>query len=76
MRDADYTAILLEELREQNKAILEYVSGVPAMADRLQRLEDKTDTLTADVKVMKAAVTDVGNHLADHEHRLTNLEAA
>jgi hypothetical protein len=31
MSDQDYTAILLEELRDQNKAILEFVGEIPAI---------------------------------------------
>lgn len=75
MSDTDYTALLLEELRDQNKAILEYVTGVPEMAARLKRLEEQSETMATDMKVMKAALTDTSNQMADHDHRLATVEA-
>ena len=75
MSDTDYTAVLLEELRDQNKAIMEYVTAVPEMAARLKRVEEQSETMAADLKVMKAAMSDVGNQLADHDRRLSNVEA-
>jgi len=75
MSDTDYTAVILEELRDQNKAIMEYVTAVPEMAARLKRVEEQSETMAADLKVMKAAMSDVGNQLADHDRRLSNVEA-
>lgn len=75
MSDHDYTAILLEEIRDQNKAVLEAVGDMrKELAEAPKRNE--FDELKQDVKVIKAAVVDLGHQVADHEHRITRLEAA
>lgn len=75
MSDQDYTAILLEEIRDQNKAVLEAVGGMrKELADVPKH--DEFDELKQDVKVIKAAVVDLSHQVADHEHRITRLEAA
>lgn len=76
MADKDYQTVLIEQLVDQNKAILEYVSGVPAMAARLERVEQDVSELKQDMKIVKAAVTDVSQQVANHERRITRLEAA
>ena len=72
----DYTNILLEEMRDQNKAILEYVGKLPTVEKDIAELKDDVAELKSDMKVVKAAVTDLSNKVADHEHRITRLEAA
>jgi len=61
----DYQTILLEEIRDQNKAILEGQKDQATHAD-VERLERRIDTLESDVKVIKAAVVDVSRDLAEH----------
>ena len=75
MADDKYTTILLEEMRDQNKAILEAVSGLPTRVE-FNELKDDVAELKQDLKAVKAAVTDLSNKVADHEHRITRLEAA
>ncbi len=72
----DYTGHLLEQLLDQNKAILEYVAEVPRMSKKLDVIGDKVEKLEQDMQVVKAAVTDLSNHQANHEQRITRLEAA
>ena len=72
----DYTGHLLEQLLDQNKAILEYVAEVPKMAKKLDVIGDKVEELEQDMQVVKAAVTDLSNHQGNHEWRITRLEAA
>ena len=76
MADKDYQTILIEQLVDQNKAILEYVSGVPAMAAHLEHVEQDVSELKQDMKIVKAAVTDLSQQVANHERRITRLEAA
>ena len=76
MGKKDYQTVLIEQLVDQNKAILEYVSDVPAMAARLEHVEQDVSELEQDMKIVKAAVTDVSQQVANHEHRITRLEAA
>jgi hypothetical protein len=60
MSDQDYTAILLEEIRDQNKAVLEAVADLPTRREFEELREDVTE-LKQDVKVVKAAVTDLSH---------------
>ncbi len=62
----DNQTILLEEIRDQNKALLEGQKDQATRAD-IDRLEWRLDTLESDVKVMKAAVTDVSRDLEQHK---------
>jgi hypothetical protein len=75
MADKDYSTVLLEQLVDQNKAVLELVGGLPTRAD-FNRLEQRVDDLHADVKVIRAAVTDHSAKLADLDTRVSALEAA
>jgi polyhydroxyalkanoate synthesis regulator phasin len=76
MGDKDYSAALLEEIRDQNKVILEYVGELPGIKNDIAELKDDVAVLKSDMKVVKAAITDISHQLADHEHRITRLEAA
>ncbi len=62
----DYQTILLEEIRDQNKAILEGQKDQATRAD-INRVGQQLDALESDVKVIKAAVVDVSRDLAEHK---------
>ena len=62
----DYQTILLEEIRDQNKAILEGQKDQASRAD-IGRLEQRLDALEGDVKVIKAAVTATNRDLKQHQ---------
>ena len=62
----DYQTILLEEIRDQNKALLEGQKDRASRAD-IGRLEQRLDTLESGVKVIKAAVVDVSRDMAEHK---------
>ena len=62
----DYQIILLEEIRDQNKALLEGQKDQATRAD-INRLEQRLDTLESDVKVVKAAVTATNHDLKKHK---------
>jgi hypothetical protein len=62
----DYETILLEEIRDQNKAILEGQKDQATHAD-IDRLERRFDALESDVKVIKAAVKDASRDLKKHK---------
>jgi predicted nucleic acid-binding Zn-ribbon protein len=74
MSDQDYAAILLEEIRDQNKAVLEAVGEMRRELSNVPK-RDEFEELKEDVKVIKAAVTDISQQVTDHEHRITRLEA-
>lgn len=68
--------MLIEQLVDQNKAILEYVGELPSIKHDIVQLKDDVAEQKSDMKVVKAAVTDMSQQLADHERRITRLEAA
>lgn len=86
--DDDYTAHLLEEVRDQNKAILEGLKDLPKSWEFNELRRDveairQGDTvllvavadLSQDVKVVKAGVTDTSRKLHNLEHRVSRLKA-
>jgi hypothetical protein len=56
--------------------VLEYVSEMPKVVNRLGRSEQKVDKLEQEMKVVKAAVTATNRDVAALDHRVTRLEAA
>ena len=68
--------VLLEEIHNQNKFVLEVVSDMQKQVAKLPRIEESIDELKQDVKIIKAVVTDLSRQVNDHEHRLLRLEAA
>ncbi len=76
MSDKDYQTVLIEQLVDQNKAILEYVGELPGIKRDIVQLKDDVAELKSNMQVVKAAVTDMSQQRADHEHRIARLEAA
>ncbi len=62
----DYQIILLEEIRDQNKALLEGQKDQATRAD-INRVGQRLDALESDVKVIKAAVTATNHDLKEHK---------
>jgi hypothetical protein len=62
----DYQIILLEEIRDQNKTLLEGQKDQATRAD-INRVEQRLDALESDVKVIKVAVTATNHDLAGHK---------
>jgi uncharacterized protein YhaN len=60
----DYQTILLEQIRDQNKAILEGLEDVPKRVE-FNRLEQKVDKLSEDIEVVSAAVKATNRDLAE-----------
>ena len=76
MADKDYQTVLIEQLVDQNKAILEFVGEIPGIKKDIVELKEDVAELKSDMKVVKAAITDMSHQLDDHEHRIARLEAA
>lgn len=72
----NYLGILLEEIRDQNKAVLEAVGDMQKHVAKLPKMETSIEELKQDMKIIKAAVTDMSNQQNDHEQRISQLEAA
>jgi len=76
MGKKDYQTVLIEQLVDQNKAILEYVSDVPAMAARLERVGQDVSELEQGMKIVTAALTDLRQQVANYGRHITRLHAA
>jgi chromosome segregation ATPase len=76
MANKDYAMVLLEQLVDQNKAILEYVGEMPKMSARLEHVEQVVDELRTDMKVVKSVVREHSGELAELDARVSALEAA
>ena len=74
--DINYFSVLLEEIKSQNKAVLEYVGEMPKVVTKLAKIEEAVQTLQQDVKIVKATVIDLSHQVHDQEHRISRLEAA
>ena len=72
--DDNYLTILLE-IRDQNKAVLEAVGDMRAELKRVPKCEE-FDELKQDVKIIRAAVTDLSYQVHEHRHRIARFEAA
>ena len=71
----NYTAVILEEIRSQNKAVLEVVGQ---MQDQMNTLatKDALQAVADDVTTIKVALKATNQDLANHEVRITTLEQA
>ena len=74
MKLDNYTAILLEEIRDQFRALIEMVSQ---MQDNMQFLAKtaELEVVKDDISVIKKVVTDISRQQKDHEKRTTKLES-
>jgi hypothetical protein len=75
MADTDYSAVLLEQLVDQDKAVLEAVGDIQRKVANLPTRDD-FDELRRDMKTTMSALRDVSGQVADHEIRISALEAA
>ncbi len=75
-RDDDYAGLILEELRDQNKAILEILSPMKQMSVDVSELKEDMREVKSDIKAIKAVVKKHNTELTDHQQRITVLETA
>ncbi len=75
MQDDHYEGAILEEIRDQNKAILEGLAPLLPMSRVVDQLKEDVAELKIDVKAIKAVITDHSGQLNNHETRITQLEA-
>ncbi len=54
MSDKDYQTVLIEQLVDQNKAILEYVGELPGIKRDIVQLKDDVAELKSNMQVVKA----------------------
>lgn len=80
---SDYTGVLLEEMRENFRVVMEAVGDIQRQVHALPEIRQNTRILMDDTQALKVAVRDLSNEvggLSDqvehHEHRISHLEAA
>jgi uncharacterized protein YoxC len=66
-----YEEALLEDIQHKLARLAEVMTDVP---QDVRQLKVNMDEVNPDIKATKAAVSDQSKQLADHEHRITNLE--
>ena len=71
-----YEGALLEEIRDQNKAILEGLQPMPQLVQDVHQLKEDVSEIKTDIKVIKSVAKDQSRALKDHEERITTLEPA
>lgn len=64
LKELRYNSVLLEEVRSQNRAILEGLSDVPKRVEFNELKQDVVE-LKQDVKTIRAAVTATNRDVAD-----------
>lgn len=70
----NYTNIMLEEIREQNKAILEVVDDMQRQLKDVPK-RNEFEEVKADMKIVKAAVTDTSHEVHELDRHVARLEA-
>jgi hypothetical protein len=68
--------IVNEQIDDKLDLLLEVVSDMQQKVNALPRIETEIAELKADMKVVKAAVTDTSRQVHDIDRRVTRLEAA
>ncbi len=81
--DPDYANVLLEEMRETFRAVMEAAGDIQRVVQAVPEIRQNTRLLMDDNQVLKAAVRDLSNEVGGlndqvehHEHRISRLDAA
>jgi Mg2+ and Co2+ transporter CorA len=72
----NYIGVILEEIRDQNKAVLEAVGDMQQMVAVLPAMQQDIAELKQEIMVVRAATTDTSRQVHDLERRVSRLEAA
>lgn len=75
MSKSNYTAIILEEMRDNFRIVIEAVGQIQ---DTIKTLATKADLkiVSDDVKIIKLTLTDTNKDVKDHNRRIARLENA
>ena len=75
-QEDSYGLLLAEELKAQRTQILEALGGLKEVPQRLSHIEQKLEEINTNVIAIKVVVKEHNTELADHDQRITVLEAA
>jgi peptidoglycan hydrolase CwlO-like protein len=76
MTDNNYTDVLLENIQDQNKAVLEAVADIRQKVEPISSMQEDISVLKHDMQAVKAAVTETNQDLGDLKQRVEHLESA
>lgn len=76
MAKDDYTNVLLEEMRDQVRAIHEITVANQSKIDKIDGIEQDVKELKSDMQIVKQAVKDTNTDLRLLDRRVTKLENA
>lgn len=65
LSEDEFRQVMGEVMADQLKAILEYVSEIPAIKQRLDSIEARLDSLEAEFKPLKALTLQIDQKLRD-----------
>ena len=72
----DYMAILLEDMNHKFDIIMEAIQPLPTLLRDMAVLKTDVDDIKADIKIIKAAVTDHSKILLRHDREIARLNGA
>ena len=70
----NYTDVLLEDINAKFDAIMEIVQPLVSLPADVREIKEDVSATKADLRIVKAAVTDQSHQLNDHERRILALE--
>jgi capsule polysaccharide export protein KpsE/RkpR len=74
MHDENYVGAILEEVRSQNKAVLEAVADIRQKVEPITAMQDDIAILKQDMRAVKAAVTETNHDISSLKARVESLE--
>lgn len=76
LSEADERRIFGELIADKLQIIMEHLEGLSSLPGRVAKLEEGQAEMGADIKIIKAAITDQGKQLNDLDARVARVEVA
>jgi len=75
LSEGEKRQVLGSVLADQLAAIQESVKDVPEINKQLQKLDQEIMQIGSDMKIVKAAITDLTQQVNEHENQIRHLQA-
>lgn len=75
-QEVRHMSVLMEQVLSQNQLIMESVGDMQDKVKLIPAIAEDVAILKADMKIVKAAITDTNKELHSLDRRVTRLEAA